>query len=213
MSPIEYPTRRFTRNTRSALRRYSLRLREYDYRKPGVYFFTICVQDHRCVFAKIVNKKMVLYPAGRIVWQCWRDLPRPFRSIQLDQFVVMPNHVHGVIILHRKPNGRAGLRPAPTAGGDGGPRLANLIGALKSFSARQINKMRGTPGIKVWQRNYFERVVRSGEELSAIQQYIYENPARWAWDRENSSSLADADSFCAKPDLTILRFHRNRNSL
>ncbi|MGA8266833.1 MAG: hypothetical protein WB787_03655, partial [Candidatus Acidiferrales bacterium] len=135
MSPIEYPTRR------------SLRLREYDYRNPGVYFFTICAQDRRCIFGKIVNQKMVLNNAGRIVWLCWHDLPQHFPAVQLDQFVVMPTHIHGVIVLHKKLNGRAGLRPAPTAGGDGGPRLANVIGALKSFSSRQINKTRGTPGI------------------------------------------------------------------
>ncbi len=179
MSPIEYPTRR------------ALRLRDYDYREPGVYFFTICVQDHHCIFGKIVNQKMVLYPAGRIVWQCWRDLPRHFPEIQLDQFVVMPNHIHGVIVLHKKSNGRAGLRPAPTTGCDGCASLANLIGALKSFSSRQINKARGTLGIKVWQRNYFERVVRSGKELSAIQNYINENPSRWEWDRDRSPAAID----------------------
>jgi REP element-mobilizing transposase RayT len=105
MPAIEYPTRR------------SLRLREYDYRNPGVYFFTICVQDHRCIFGEILNQQMVLKAAGRIVWQCWHDLPHHFPTIQLDQFIVMPNHVHGVIILHRKPNSRAclvtqHLRPA-----------------------------------------------------------------------------------------------------
>ncbi|MGC1581709.1 MAG: transposase, partial [Candidatus Acidiferrales bacterium] len=79
--------------------------------------------------------------------------------------------------------------------GDGGPRLANVIGALKSFSSRQINKTRGTPGINVWQRGYFERVVRSGKELSAIQSYINENPSRWNWDRERSSAFVDSHPF------------------
>ncbi|MFZ0635206.1 MAG: transposase, partial [Candidatus Acidiferrales bacterium] len=87
-----------------------------------------------------------------------------------------------------------GLRPAPTVSNDKGPHLANVIGALKSFSARQINRQRGTPGTAVWQRNYFERVVRSGDELAAIQHYIDENPMRWASDRENSAVFAAIDT-------------------
>ncbi|MGB8593356.1 MAG: transposase [Candidatus Acidiferrales bacterium] len=182
MIPVGLPSRR------------SLRLPDYDYRDPGVYFFTICSHGRRCTFGRIVALNMQLNHSGKIVWQCWRDLPRHFPSVQLDQFIVMPNHVHGLLALHKRSNGRAGLRPAPTVSNDKGPHLANVIGALKSFSARQINRQRGTPGTAVWQRNYFERVVRSGDELAAIQHYIDENPMRWASDRENSAVFAAIDT-------------------
>jgi len=133
--------------------RRSIRLTNYDYRTPGVYFFTICAWSRREIFGKIAGDKLDLTSAGEIVWKCWRELPSHYPLIQLDFFVVMPNHVYGLIVIHRQSPDRAGLRPAPTAAAPemsethhvpvGGkvPSWANVIGSLKSFSARRINQV------------------------------------------------------------------------
>ena len=104
----------------------------------------------------------------------WNDLPKHFPGLLLDAFVVMPNHVHGILFL------------TPTA--SGAPprhRLGEIVRAFKAYSARRINARRNTPGCSVWQRNYHERIVRDEEELARIRRYIAENPAAWPSDPEN----------------------------
>jgi REP element-mobilizing transposase RayT len=187
--------------------RRSIRLQDFDYRTSGVYFFTICTPLRKDIFGGIADEKMILNAEGEMVWETWHKLPQHYPTVQLDAFVVMPNHVHGVIALHRQSPQRAGLRPAPTLEAPSAveahhaaairkaPSLANIVGSLKSFSARRIHRARGTSQAPVWQRGYFGRIVRTGEELTAIQQYIAENPARWSWDRENPSAGAELDAF------------------
>jgi len=120
---------------------------------------------------------------GVIVERCWEDLVNHYPDVALDEFVVMPNHVRGVIWL--RDAGRAGLKPAPTSEGGRRHGLPEIVRALKTFSARKINELRGTPGGPVWQRNYYERVVRSERELNAIREYIRANQLNWHLDREN----------------------------
>ncbi len=126
---------------------------------------------------------MRLNALGRIVHACWFDLPGRYENVVLDYFIVMPNHVHGVIFL-RGARG-AGFKPAPTR--DVRPETAALpeiVRAFKTFSARGINEMLGRSGA-VWQRNYYERVVRNDRELEAIREYVLHNPSKWEFDREN----------------------------
>ena len=128
---------------------------------------------------------MRLSQFGSIVEDCWNDLINHYPHVALDEFVVMPNHVHGVIRLND--DGRAGLKPAPT---DDGPRrhgLSKIVRAFKTFSARRINELRGTAGTPVWQRNYYERVVRNERELNAIREYTRANPLNWHLDKENAA--------------------------
>jgi REP element-mobilizing transposase RayT len=99
--------------------------------------------------------------------------------VELDTFVVMPNHVHGIIVL-TEPAG-AGLKPAPTKK----PPLSEIIRAFKTFSSRRINALRDMPGISTWQRNYYEHVIRDEDVLSRVREYIATNPLRWELDREN----------------------------
>lgn len=130
---------------------------------------------------------MLLNEFGQIVRQCWEDLPKHYPHVMLDAFVIMPNHIHGVIILTEKNPGpeMAGLKPATTKRGHG---LPEIVRGFKTFSARKINKERGTPGIKIWQRSFFDRVIRNEKELNQIRKYIMENPALWDLDQENPLS-------------------------
>jgi putative transposase len=154
--------------------RRSIRVAKKDYSQVGRYFVTICTHGRDCLLGEIEKGEAKLTSAGRMVQSTWDALPAHFPHSFLDAFVVMPNHIHGILVLQESDPSSA-------------PRhsLAELIRALKSFSARRINRRRGTPGAHVWQRNYYERVVRDENELEKIRRYIADNPSKWADDPEN----------------------------
>jgi REP element-mobilizing transposase RayT len=123
--------------------------------------------------------------AGRIVEAAWADLPEHYPHVALDAFIVMPNHVHGILILEEV---GAGFKPTPT-NSPGRIRplqpLPEIVRALKTFSARRINERRRTPERPVWERSYYDHVIRDEESLERIRDYISNNPLRWSMDREN----------------------------
>lgn len=158
--------------------RHTIRLQGYDYSQAGAYFVTIVVHGRECLFGEIVDGKMVLNEFGKIVQRAWFDLPKHNPHVELGAFCIMPNHVHAVIIIIAV---GAGLRPAPTR-----PHpLSEIVRAFKSFSARRINELRKLQGVPVWQRNYYEHIIRSEEEHNRIHLYIESNPANWTKDNEN----------------------------
>jgi putative transposase len=135
---------------------------------------------------------MVENPNAKVIDGCWLGLPNHYPHVRLDAFEVMPDHVHRIVVLvdthpidpSRKGSVRAGLKPAPTDGGSTaypGVRhgLPEVVRALKTFSARRLNEMRGTPGAAVWQRGYCERIIRNERELNLTKRYIETNPQRW----------------------------------
>jgi putative transposase len=170
-------------------RRHSIRLKNYDYAREGAYFVTICTAD---------RKATLTGPAYRaIIEQTWTDLPNHYPNVQVDEFVVMPNHVHGIIVLTSEGNGWAGLRPAPTdeiASTQPAKEypLSEIVRAFKSFSARRINEVRQTPGIPFWQRNYYEHIIRNDIDLYEIREYIVNNPASWELDEQNPERRRDS---------------------
>ena len=157
--------------------RRSIRLKDYDYSQPGAYFITITTYQRASLFGEIKDQTMQLNPYGLIVQSCWDSIPSHYSNIVLDSFVIMPNHVHGIIAIEA----RAGLKPAPTKN----PPLPEIVRAFKTFSSKQINSVRGMPGLPVWQRNYYEHIVRNELELSSIKEYIGNNVAQWELDNEN----------------------------
>ncbi|MCK9295183.1 MAG: hypothetical protein M0P70_08855 [Desulfobulbaceae bacterium] len=133
--------------------------------------------------------QMALNEFGEIVQYTWDDLPNHIAGIELDAFVIMPNHIHGIIVitgagLKQKERAgleqkeRAGLEPAPT----GTRILPEIVRQLKTFSARRINRKRVTPGLPVWQRNYYEHIIRNEDNLNRIREYIANNPVNWQSD-------------------------------
>jgi REP element-mobilizing transposase RayT len=169
--------------------RRSIRLKGYDYASAGAYFVTIVTYQRECVFGEIVNGEMRLNEVGKIVEKTWNDLPNHYSNVELGAFCIMPNHVHGIIILIDTTVGAghvvgAGLRPAPT------PTtkhhgLPEIVRAFKSFSARHVNEHLHSPGISLWQRNYYEHIIRDNNEHNRIHLYIESNPANWMNDEEN----------------------------
>ncbi len=198
--------------------RRSIRLPGYDYTRAGAYFITLVTHDRECLFGEIVGGEMRLNTWGEIAREEWFQtaVVRPYVMLRDDEFVVMPNHIHGIIWIvgDYEGNGDEDIvgaqrrcahvgtqrRCAPTWGrGTHAIRpirgatptnvipgsLGAIIRAYKSATTKRINALRGTPGASVWQRNYYEHIIRDEEDLQRIRQYIQDNPARWAMDREN----------------------------
>jgi putative transposase len=218
--------------------RRSIRLPGYDYAQAGAYFVTINTHNRECLFGAVVNGEMVLSRFGQVAAEYWGAIPHHFPHVELDAWVVMPNHIHGIVWIvanagSRPRRGEAfstawqgagsgrpadvalvGVRavenasplqdasmPAGLVGANAAPPLdledadwprgasARSLGAItghfKSLTSRRINRMRHAPGARVWQRNYYEHVVRDDRDLERIRAYIAANPLHWAEDEEN----------------------------
>jgi putative transposase len=160
--------------------RRSVRLCEYDYSQAGAYFVTICTHKRELQLGDIVGHSMVLSRFGLIVAECWAWLASQYPHVELDEMVIMPNHLHGILILSNEDvSRRGGSRTAPTK------PLGRLVGAFKTVSTKRINLMRRSPGARFWQRGYYEHVIRHEEDLYRVREYIAANPGRWAEDEEN----------------------------
>jgi REP element-mobilizing transposase RayT len=176
--------------------RRSIRLPKYDYSSSGAYFITICTHQRECLFGEIVDGEMQLNPLGQLVHVCWQRLPFHFPNLQLDAFVVMPNHVHGILVLADSRKGEASgrgrvaqyenhcpdaspLQPRGTIPGS----VGSIVQNFKSVSAQRINRHCQPNTIKIWQRNYYEHIVRNEESLQYIRQYIQNNPLSWQDDQ------------------------------
>ena len=205
--------------------RRSIRLQGYDYSQNGAYFITLCTHNRECLFGQIQNGQMILNEYGKMVEQCWNNLSNHYDNIELDAYVIMPNHFHGIILItdnvdnvdnvrairelpihelprqrkhelpiHELPRQRKHELPIHEL-----PRqqqkqrqqqrrkmlLPKIVGRFKTNSAKQINQMRNTPGISVWQRNYYEHIIRDEKSLENIRNYIINNPAKWQDDDYN----------------------------
>ena len=168
--------------------RRSIRLRGYDYTQPGTYFATICVRERECVLGNILDREMVLSDLGQIAAESWQWLAKQYPYVTLDAWVVMPNHLHGIVIINDDDGRRGASRCAPTSPAKRKP-LGQLIGAFKTVSTKRINQIRGNAGTPFWQRGFYEHIIRNSRELTAIQQYTADNPVKWQLDRDNPQNL------------------------
>jgi putative transposase len=174
-------------------RRRSIRLKGYDYTQPGAYFVTIVTHARACLFGEIVDGKVWLNDAGISVQVAWHDLQAHYLYIKTDAFVVMPNHIHGVIVLvGAGPGACPPSYPEPRQPQGVAPTLSlpEVVHRFKTLTTKhyidKVKKSGWTPFAgRLWQRNYFEHIVRGEESLNRIRQYILDNPARWEFDREN----------------------------
>jgi len=170
--------------------RRSIRLKGYDYAGAGAYFVTICAHNRVCMFGEIMDGKMVLNDVGESVGDEWIKTGDIRDKAILDEWVVMANHFHGILVI----DGRRGTAyRAPTLEQFGKPvsgSIPTIVRAFKSAVTKRINQMQKTPGAKIWQRNYYEHVIRNEDELNRIREYIANNPAQWAFDRENPNVVS-----------------------
>jgi len=217
--------------------RRSIRLKGYDYANSGAYFVTIVTQGRACLFGEIVNAETRLNDAGSVIERWWFELNNKFRTVETDDFVIMPNHFHGIVVipvgadLCVGPLGKgthAGVplqgthpvRPvaprgasmcAPVLAPKNATQRAPLPAIVQWFKTMTTNEyLRGvkTSGWapfqgQLWQRNYYEHVIRDEESLNRIREYILNNPAQWAFDPENPAATA-----AEPPDLWRLQERR-----
>jgi len=181
--------------------RHSIRLPGYDYSQPGYYFVTSCTHERECLFGDVENNKIVLNEMGTLIEKRWFDLSVHFPRIELDRMVIMPNHLHGIIIILDRRRGGVfppfGVIPshvgattagATTAGAITAPlpkgkTLGQMIAWFKYESTKEINRVvTDNPEMKIWQRNFYERIVRNEDELNRIRNYIATNPETWLTD-------------------------------
>jgi REP element-mobilizing transposase RayT len=170
--------------------RRSIRLRGYDYTQAGAYFVTACAHARECLFGEIVEGEMRLNAYGQIALECWQAILDHCAHVNLDAFVVMPNHVHGILLLvddaakslHLSTQERFGK---PVAGS-----LPTIVRLYKAAVTRHINELRNTPGAPVWQRNYYEHIIRDQASLDRIRAYIASNPSRWEPDQVHADNLS-----------------------
>jgi REP element-mobilizing transposase RayT len=146
----------------------SRRLPAFDYRDPGEYFVTICTRGRICLLGEISSGVMQLSSAGRIAEDAWQHLPIHFPHLGLDVYVIMPNHIHGMLVYHEP-----------------GPSLGTVVGGFKAEVSRRL-------GQRVWQRYFYDHVIRRKKSLDEIRSYIELNPMRWSQDRENPDARSEA---------------------
>jgi len=168
----------------------SIRLKGYDYTQPGAYFVTIVTRNRACLFGDVVEGEVRLSHFGEIARRNWQAMGEHFPYTESAVFVIMPNHVHGIIFIAVEARHAVPLQSSlesfgkPISGS-----IPTIVRSFKSVVSRDINELRQTPGASVWQRNYFEHIIRNEESLNRIRQYILDNPARWEFDRENPAAV------------------------
>ncbi len=195
--------------------RKQLRLKHWDYATPWWYFVTICTQDRKCLFGDVVDGKMILNDAGKMVERVLSKLSTKF-PVELDQTQIMPNHIHTIIIVtghlvrsshSATQNVGAGFIPARSedeknttkrAATRAAPTLGNTIGSFKSLTTNEYIRGVKNDGWesfnkRIWQRNYYEHIIRNERSLDELRIYIGDNPRKWDEDRNNPKN------FCQQP--------------
>jgi len=172
--------------------RRSIRLPGYDYMQNGAYFITVCTKNRECLFGEIEDGEMHLNDTGNIAFQCWQEIPAHFPHVVPDRFVIMPNHIHGILfitdsIVGGNVVGAKNFSPLP---GQRPAGTSQTIGSIvRGFKIGVTKWMRRNTSVQtVWQRNYYEHIVRNDDALNRIRRYIDDNPSKWEWDRENPNA-------------------------
>jgi len=164
-------------------------LPDHDYAAAGAYFVTVCTHGRECRFGDVVNGLIRLNAIGEVVATVWQDIPRHFPNVGTDEFILMPNHLHGILIFFGHEDDPATESRPPRARMPGPKRasLASIIGAFKSSASRHINAATSARISPLWQRGYYDHVVRSDDALDRVREYIRNNPLSWALDEDNPS--------------------------
>jgi putative transposase len=163
--------------------RKSIRLQEYDYSRSGEYFITICTYDKKCVFGEAIEEKIRLSPIGEIAKKCWEEIPNHFSKVELDEYVIMPNHLHGIIIFNETV-GVEYIQPLQNKYQRViSKSLGSIIRSYKAAVTRECHK--NNYSYFKWQSLFYDRIIRSHKELDNIRDYIIINPLKWYLDEEN----------------------------
>ncbi len=156
--------------------RRSIRLKGYDYSAPGAYFVTVCTQNRECLLGEIVEGEMVLNVTGKVVEKCWLEIPSHFPHVKLDAFCIMPNHIHGILIIIESVGAKKFL---PLQHGTS-KTIGSIVRGFKIGVTKWVRQH--SPGQKIWQRNYYEHIIRDEIDYNRIYEYTQNNPLKWELD-------------------------------
>ncbi|HOY68990.1 MAG TPA: transposase [Candidatus Ozemobacteraceae bacterium] len=194
--------------------RRSIRLPGYDYAQPNGYFITLCTFGRQHLVGEFIDGRLRLNELGEIGASEWLKTPTIHSEIELAEWVVMPNHFHAIVFIRWSPppiipcSGDRPVAPAPTApphaagGRPNGPppkSLGAMVGGFKAGATSAINAKRGTRGARIWQRDYYEHIIRDEWALSRIRAYIANNPAKWSYDRQNPHAAPQPSTVREEP--------------
>jgi len=184
--------------------RRRLRLPDYDYTQPGTYFVTTCSFERECLFGQVVDCRMQRSAIGRIAHERWMAIPAHHPGVDIDAFVVMPNHVHGIVrIAAIREHGGPDTTPiAPSRGSARGPKpqsLGAIVGSFKSAVSRLARRAHERGPDPIWQLDFHDHIIRDDASLERIREYIAANPARWDTDPENPACGRTAGATQASP--------------
>ena len=160
--------------------RRSVRLANIDYTSTGAYFVTICVQEKRTVFGIVSGDSVILSSMGKKVEEFWLSIPDHFPNVSLDEYVIMPNHIHGIILMRNESSSEQqekAFQKVPVGS------LSSIIRSFKAAVTRSL-KQNGVSNFQ-WQRGFYEHVIRSEKAMNSIREYIRLNPRKWSIDKEN----------------------------
>ena len=163
--------------------RRSIRLQGYDYTKIGAYFVTICTFQREALFGDVIDGQMQLNRIGQIITSLWQAIPHHFPNVKLDEFVLMPNHLHGIVIIAKQEMQANSTNKELVPQGTKSNSLGAIIQNFKSISTRKINRINHNTGNPIWQRNYYEQIIEDDRTFQNIRQYITDNPRNWQSDR------------------------------
>ena len=160
-------------------KRKQLRLKNYDYSQNGMYFVTICTQNKKCFFGKVVDNEMILNIVGKIAQKYLKDIPKYYNGVSINEFIIMPNHIH--LIIELCGDVVAEHCSATTVNGKNYGLLSKIIKSYKNVVTKEVNKQFGKNNFK-WQRSYYDHIIRKEESLQKIKEYIIINPQEWKKD-------------------------------
>ncbi len=162
-------------------KRKQQRLKEFDYSQSSYYFVTICMNNRNEFFSHIVYSELILTEFGKILDDVWNNLPK-YYNVELDYYIVMPDHFHGIVIIDNTLNVKDDKGKDPLT-------LSDIIGKFKSYSSRKIRNLLVNKDEFEWQKSFYDRIIRNDKELYNIRKYIQENPLRWDIEKNNPENL------------------------
>ena len=174
----------------------STRLKYWDYSSNGAYFITICTKNREYFLGEIIDGEMQLSEIGKIVQKYWLEIPDHFSFIVLGHFIIMPNHVHGIVVIDKAHNvetrhclvSTTGMKTINRFQNQGKHTISSIIGSYKSICTKTINKIQNKIFFK-WQSRFYDHIIRNENELNQIREYIVNNPIKWDLDRNNPENL------------------------
>jgi putative transposase len=179
---------------KSKMHSRSMRLKDYNYSQEGAYFITICAYNRQHIFGDIINEQMNLNRYGETAFSCWQQIPEHFGNVDLDVFAILPNHIHGIVSISEARHAMPLIDDKLRAFGERVPgSISTIIASYKSATTKVIHSLPDSSHRQIWQRGFYDHVIRDDNDLDQIREYIEANHLLWSQDHENPENTGLSD--------------------